>query len=426
MAQNYDNLKEQKRVSLINSKKLKIQNFGALNDYPQKAMLLRSASTTATSCINVFKNFVYGQGFLDENLAKQKANKKQTFNKLLRDVVDNFCELQMFFIHINYNLLGQPVNYTVIPSENCRFGYKDDTCKEIDHIAIHPDWAKYDVDTKQIKDEDITRIKLFNPNPQIIREQIINAGGIENYKGQVYVYSIEGNNQYSLAYYDAILSDINTEGAVSTVKNRNVRNNFITAGVFVEKITKNETTEQDETVANQIKGLQGDMNAFKIATMQISTDEEKPEFIEFPQMNGDKLHELTESTIKANIKEHFAQPGILRGELVAGKLGNTSEVSDLYNYYNVLTQSYRDILTEAFRELLKYYNFEIPVYDYSILPKQYISEKADIPLLQVLGVGGLQAMQAIIIDPTMQRIQKVNIMTEVFGLTQQQAEKIIV
>ena len=64
------------------------------------------------------------------------------------DAVDNFCELQMLFIHVNYNLLGQPVNYSVIPSENCRFGFKDDTCKEINHIAIHPDWAKYDVDTK--------------------------------------------------------------------------------------------------------------------------------------------------------------------------------------------------------------------------------------------------------------------------------------
>ena len=105
MAQNYDNLKEQKRVSLINSKKLKILNFGALNDYPQKAMLLRSASTTATSCMNVFKNFVYGQGFVDLNLAKQKANKKQTFNKLLRDAVDNFCELQILFIHVNYKSL---------------------------------------------------------------------------------------------------------------------------------------------------------------------------------------------------------------------------------------------------------------------------------------------------------------------------------
>ena len=207
-----------------------------------------------------------------------------------------------------------------------------------------------------------------------MRKQIINAKGIENYKGQVYVYSIEGGNQYSLAYYDAILSDINTEGAVATVKNRNVRNNFITAGVFVEKITKNETTEQDETVANQIKGLQGDMNAFKIATMQISTDEEKPEFIEFPQMNGDKLHELTESTIKANIKEHFAQPGILRGELVSGKLGSTSEVNELYNYYNELTQNYRDVIEEIFEELLKYFKFDVPISTYKIKRKQYITE----------------------------------------------------
>lgn len=89
--------------------------------------------------MNVFKNFVYGQGFTDLNLAKQKANKKQTFNKLLREAVDNFCELQMVFIHINYNLLGEPVNYSVIPSENCRFGFSDDTCKEINHIAIHND-----------------------------------------------------------------------------------------------------------------------------------------------------------------------------------------------------------------------------------------------------------------------------------------------
>ncbi|MFR8224885.1 MAG: hypothetical protein ACLU9X_10515 [Alistipes shahii] len=76
---------------------------------------------------------------------------------------------------------------------------------------------------------------VFNPSPDVVQLQIQAAGGIEFYKGQILYISRAGRNAYPLPLVDVVLTDMSTDEGLSNVNNRNVRNNFLTAGMLITK-----------------------------------------------------------------------------------------------------------------------------------------------------------------------------------------------
>ena len=55
------------------------------------------------------------------------------------------------------------------------------------HVLLHPDWEQKKTRNGKrlmVNEKTIERINVFNPDPDIVLEQIENAGGIDSYKGR--------------------------------------------------------------------------------------------------------------------------------------------------------------------------------------------------------------------------------------------------
>jgi len=171
-----------------------------------------------------------------------------------------------------------------------------------------------------------------------------------------------------------------------TVKHRNVKYNFLPAGILVRKGIKPHTqsdgtqdpddkyNREQKDSAEGLKKLQGDQNACKIWIADVDADEEKPEFIPFGAKNYDKQFELTEKTVQQNIASMFLIPPVLRGIAATNALGGgfgADVISQAYAFMNSVTSNERRMIEIAFKDLLQ--NYAQKFTDYSIKPLSYIS-----------------------------------------------------
>ena len=364
-------LKSDKRVETNNDNRFGIIQYGLMNDYPQKVKEITDVSGTASLCIRTYIKFVTGLGFINGE-----------YKHLQREISEDVCRYSGFAILINRNALLEAIDPQPVPFETCRLS---DDCMT---IKTHPDWAR-----RGAKPFDESKLKTyyrFSTDKNIILSQIQKDGGLEKYRGEILWISSLGKNTYPTPVYDCVITDISSEDGIATVRNRNVKNNFLPAGMIIEKggqmyqqylelaakpyeeLTQNErdlrTIIENVQSSNDRdwKQFQGDERAFKLIRFMVGSDEEKPEFVEFPSRDGDKLHEYSESACQRNIGNAFNQPPVLRGQLIAGKLGTSSEIIDAYNYYNSITIYERNIIKDAMT-LIE------PSKDWTVEPLKYMA-----------------------------------------------------
>ena len=355
-----------------------IKGYGSGNDYPQKVLEIINSSGTGKTCMNIYTKFVEGGGFNDPNLAQTILNSNgERANSLLRKCGKDLKNFNGFAVLVKYNGLELPYEYLNIPFEHCRI--EINSAKEYTgRIAVHPDWTN--LTGKRFKLEDV---KFFNRyDPKKAHEQIIKDGGPENYLGQVFYYTADGDFEYPISPFDPIITDMLTEDSVSTVKHRNAKHNFLPSGILVRKGVKPKTLAngsvdpldaynmQQEESANEIKRMQGDENASKIWVVDVDADEEKPEFIDFTAKNYDRQYEVTEKTIQQNIASMFMIPPILRGIDIGAGFG-ADLMQNAYNFMNSITGNERAMLEVAFRDMLAFY--EIKFTDFTIKPLLYVT-----------------------------------------------------
>lgn len=352
----------------------KIKGFGLNNDYPQKVLEIVNSSGTGRTCMDVYVKFIEGAGFNDVTLSETVLNVRgERANSLLRKFAKDLRAFNGFACLVKYNGLGLPSEYYNIPFEHCRI--ETDTKKEYTgRVAVYPDWTN--VTGKQFKQDEVKFINRFNPKTVIT--EMTEVGGPENYLGQVFYFTADGDFEYPISPFDPVITDMLTEESVSTVKHRNAKYNFLPAGILVRKGKKPPTGDagthdpyyQDmQESADMIKRMQGDENTAKIWVVDVDADEEKPEFIPFDAKNYDAQFELTEKTVQENIGRMFMIPPILRGVDVGAGFGSLL-VRQAYNYMSSVTGNERRMLEVSFRDLLAFYITKFT--DFSVKPLEYI------------------------------------------------------
>lgn len=364
-------LTTEKRVDTAKWSSYKIIRYGTNNDAPQKWQEAASASGTASSCINRFATFIEGGGFTDTAFYKAIINPDGLrADRLLRLHSADLARFSGFAIHVNYNALYQIVSASFVPFETVRF-----SCDEkgnITGLALHPDWGKRNTAVKTWDEKDIVRVNFYNPDPKVISAEVKAAGSWDKYNGQIMYVSMAGDRVYPAPVYDPVISDVSTEDAIASVKNRNAKNNFLPAGMLVTKAGKTSDTEdsgESTDFADNLTQFQGAEKACKIIHVETEYEEEKPEFIPFDSKNYDKEFDYSEGSVQGNIGRAFMQPPVLRGELVAGRLGTATEIKDATDFYNMVTSRERRVIEEVYTEVFN--RFIPPVNlsgDYSIIP----------------------------------------------------------
>lgn len=364
-------LKKDKRFESRNDKSLGIQTYGDGNSYPQEVMQVVNASGTGGSCVDIYAKFISGKGFVDKDFYNKVVNQQgETNDYILDQLSKDFALFGGFALHVNYNANCQVISIQHIPFEHIRLEKVDEDTGLFAKLAIHWDWARQFSTIRRWKKEDIEFIDLYNPNPKDIYRQVEVAGGWHQYKGQIYYYSNQGSNTYPLPIFDSVLTDMNTEEGLSNVNNRNVRNNFLTAGMLIDRVNYDQSQSQESETEKMLLSFQGDEHAGKVAYVQVSSDEEKPEFISFKGENYDKEFEVTRKTIQGNIGKRFNQPPILRAEDVGANFG-ADLMTNAYHYYNSVTSNERLVLERVFTQLFKNWH-EGSSGNYAVEPLSYV------------------------------------------------------
>lgn len=357
----------EKRIVVKDSRTDNIQNYDEDNLYPQRIRDYIRSSGTAQSCVNLYGKFVRGKGLADSNFYKTKINSKGlTVDQLHRKLTQDKAKHAGFAFHVNYNLLGEIVNLNYVNFEFCRFA-TDSMPEYSGRIAVYDDWER-------IKRRSIEKdlIKWYNfYNPETVLDEIEQAGGIDNYQGQIFYFSpLYG--EYPLAPCDSVLEDVITDAGIKDFRLRQVTTSFIGSHIVEYPYEFQSDKERDEEKENW-SNFQGTSNANKIILVE-NPDAEKSgiKIHALDIQNNDKLFEITNRTCKDSIIESFGQPPQLLGVSVAGKLGTADEIRDAYDFYNSYTEDDRIQMEEVYKDVFSRWSYNInPSGNYTIIPLSF-------------------------------------------------------
>lgn len=366
---------------------LGIKSYDADNLYPQNVRNIVLASKTGSGCLERYIDYIEGRGIASEALAGMTVNMDgQSLADLHAQVCDDLGTLNGFAIHVNYDIEGRIVSLHHIPFENVRI-MEPDAEGFIRQVALHPDWTgtlTRSGKTVRVNEANIDYIDVFNPDPVVVLSQMLEAGGPQFYRGQVYYYSREGYMRYPYAKFHAVLADLSTDEGLSSVMLRNVRNNFLPAGAFVRlksqgaTLTGDEPDDlADEDYSEDLAALQGDQNALKILDITVETKEEMPEFLTFHGTNYDKEFTQTAEETKDSIYAAFGQEGWLA--IRNGKVGFSGTlVADVERDYAKRQVKLQKALTRAYFALLSVWTSQNPLPEVPTLQSLEIVPLVDI------------------------------------------------
>lgn len=371
------------RVDVNYLTRFNLQTYGADNLYPQHLQDITGASGTTELCLNRYSKFIEGYGFDNEAFASYKVNRLGTTgDELLHDVAEDVARFGGFALHANYNVLCQVTEVSFVPFENCRLE-ESDAVGNVAHIVIHPDWKGKKTRAGKrltVDDKHISRINVFNPDPAVVTQEILNAGGIEHYNGQILWCSKDGVGVYPTPIYDACIVDISTDEGLGNIKNRNVRNNFLVACMLISKkgvpkVGKDgEYVDDEQMISDEdLLAFQGDENSSKIMNVTLENDEDAPQVIPFPTKNIDKEFSTTDASVIERIYAQFHQE--LFYSIRIGKLGFSGDVMrDAFEYYAGEVTNEQRFIERGFERLFKHWVDPLLANaNFSIQPTKYIS-----------------------------------------------------
>ena len=378
--------RSKKRVDISYIHTLGIQSYGDDNLYPQVLRNIIAASPTGTECANRLADFIEGNGFREVNFSEYVVNRRgDTTDDIHALVCKDVADYKGLSLHLNYNMFGEICELNFVPFENCRL-FGEDENGYISKIAVHPDWTGKKIRKGKailVKKENIDFIDVFNPRKEVVLAQIEAAGGIEYYKGQILWLSMDGNYVYPTGKADSVVTEMCTDEGLSNVKYRNVCCNFLPSGMMITKKGASIDTDDDKSNKNEDTGfsdtlvqLQGDTNSVKILEVEITTEEEKPEFIPLKSNNYDKEFTVTDaSTVERIYSSYGQEPWYC---IRIGKVGFSVDIlEDAFEYYNSIVSKQQRMIERAFQKIFENWYEEVnPSNDFSVQPLKYVRNAA--------------------------------------------------
>lgn len=398
-----------------------ILNYDIDNAYPQRVMYTIASSGTGVACVNLLSDYITGRGFADDTLTGVKLNRSgETPEAILQKISKDKAKFRGWALHINWGIDFKISEINFVPFEHCRHCVPDDT-GFVSKIAVYNNWDKQL--SKKIDSKQIDKIHVWNPNPEVIAKQIVEAKGIENYKGQIFWFSEDGT-EYPLASCDAVMQDLESDSLVSTFTWRTLKTGFIQQNAFVYR-GKFENDTQRQSFKGNLNTFQGADNSNQMLLIESESEASDPKIINIPVMVNDKLFESTDNKVTMKIVKNYRQPLALHSVQQPGTLGLTREFEEAQHVYDIHTDKHRTQVSQQLAKILPFWRTPLTS-NLTIIPMGGLRKDADkVPLATTLGVGGIQALQSILSDATIQPPQKVNILITVFGIQKTDAEAMV-
>lgn len=417
----------EKRIIVRPNQTYGILNYDLDNAYPQRMLELVGASPTAKDCWNKRTKFIAGNGFVQDGLGKQIVNEKGlTLSKLLKALAQDKALFSGFGLHVNYNANFQISSVNYVRFEDIRMG--DSDCEETrDKYAIYFDWGRKT--WKNIMRSRITFLDKYDPEPEVISQQVLAAGGWDNYKGQLF-YSNPVVDDYPLIEADSVWEDFETEAGIKVFNNREVTTGFLPSTMLFMQSRREEADnsgpDADESYRNVPSQLEKDLGTFqgtksaqKIIVIEYEDEASKPEFKPYAIQNNDKLFETTERSVEARIIKGFSVPKeLINAEKTSG-LSNGSEKKQAIQEFNDNTAAERLELSETFAELFdRFYTDINPSGNWNIKPVP--AEIADDTIGATMGNYVNQVLFS-----SLPSANKIATLVHTYGFKQEEAEAMV-
>ncbi len=354
-----------------------IIQYGSDNLYPQAFEKLILSSQTAKACANMMANFIAGDDFANPELGNivvgyDNNYNKITLNRLRYIIAQSLAMYNGVFIHCNKNAMNEVSDIKVLPFKNCRLQTPDDYGYS-GAVAVSSDWAKI------WKKDKVKWYANFSLNDKVTENEIINAGGIQNWNGQIYHFFKDDYYSYPLSPFDSVEFEMNTEQLVQVYKNREVANGFNSKTVVY--VPRANSDEEYNDMARDILDFTGPDGA-KELIVECDFDangELVKNGYHFEQLKSnidpDMFNEQYQKSITNNIRKAAqGMPAVLI-DYSNEALGQVSgeAIAQSYQYYNAMTKDYRDSLRDIMqtifsKTIIKGLEGDI---DFEILPKKF-------------------------------------------------------
>lgn len=414
------------RLTVVDGGRLGILTYGVDNGYPQRMDNLYDASGSAKKCAKMFAKYMVGKGFENLDFYKVEINSKGlTPDKLLRLVAKDRSRSPGYAIHVNWNALFEITSVSYVPFKHCRMGEGDNKGK----IGVYNDWYSADSGARRKKGE-ANFINRYNPDPVRILAEVEADGGWEYYKGQIF-WETEVPDTYPHAYIDPVLDDVESEIESGITRKNNLKNNFQLKQIWREP----GQAEAEDIEAATLKDIQDFMgpkgNQVLVVFSKDPEGKDMPTLTPIDSKIDDKIFSYTDAIARSNIYTQFGQPAILHSDYASTNGYNEGQLPQSMKYYNSYTEPDRIQLEETFREIFSHFHTPINLDDnYRIVPLDAVDNTVKIeeedtrPLIEIIGIGGMQALQGILADTTMTPERKRDTIMIVFGLDEEKANKL--
>lgn len=339
-------------------KRNEVFNFGLDNAYPSLIDALVDGSVTAKSCIDKVSKAIYGKSFGDAGLAIAN-NKGQTFNEVLRIAGREYAKYSNTYLHISYNANFQISSVVVVPVTHVRKGKADDKGYS-GKFVIYDNWDKKS--GARIESRNFRIVHPYNPKEEVIKSQILKAGGLKKYKGQLLHIQEDSNAVYSLSPLHPVLDEALVEYNSMRFRSQGSAKGFLNTKLMVVKpFANDEDRRLFKKELDKVRGAEGAGGVLLLESTNLSDDLKKEYGVEdLTTSFDDELFKYSDEQARKNIALAFEVPLSLVDVSDSSLFGNSGE---LIKQMKVLLwesqEEPRDMIEEAFNRITKNWKEEL-------------------------------------------------------------------
>jgi len=349
------------------------------NDFPQQLLQNVYNSPVGSAAIDVWIEFVEGDGLLDKKAGTTIVNNKTklTLDQLHALLGADLSSLDGCAFIQRYKPDGTKAEVLHLPFEETRIGIPNKN-GDVERIYHNPYYG-----IKEFKPSETIWFYDYNPDPEHVRSQILEHQSnkkfvkedgtvIVPFPGQAFWFSIEKPlaRIYPQPFYYSSINWFQVDAEIQLFHERNIKNNLLLS-VLINmhgdpsapagpqddtKTTVNKTLDQADTVGGrmdlQMKSFVKEKGGVLINWFL--KDEEKANFEAFPNNSNHDLFIALQNIVADQISIGTKVPRILLNIGQAGKLGDTQEIVNAVRVMQGVTRRKRNILKTIYERVFEF------------------------------------------------------------------------
>jgi len=349
-------------------------NASNANDFPQQLLQNVYNSPVGSAAIDIWQEYVEGDGLLDTSIGETKVNREQDLNELHALLSADLSSMWGLAFIVRYDVEGNRVSYTHLPFEETRLGIPNEEGR-INKIYHNPYYGiPKDFDDKDTRwfysydpDNVVREIQDHNTNPKHLDRD---GNLVVKYPGQVYWFSIEKPlaRVYPQPFYYSSIRWFQVDAEIQSFHERNIKNNMLLSVLMNvygnpddpagPSNGKNDDSgnpeDQRETMGEVFNKQMQEFSDLKggVMTNWYQREEEKAEITPFPTNSNHDLFIALQNITSDQIAIGTKTPRVLLNIATAGKLGDTQEVLNAVRMMQGRTVRMRNILKKIYETVI--------------------------------------------------------------------------